>query len=245
MAARKPPETWYWSYDIKPDDIDAVLVPGVRLVRLSRYRKGTNPRFAALAYKDGGPARRHAIDLEAAAAGKLLQETGQRPVAVTVDAVDGPPRFSLVLETGPGPVSSLHLDLDEAGLRALLDDRHGIADLATYTAGGARRYAVIVDERPGPSWLFTGVTAQELDAKLVEHGAALVRVRGYVEGGRQRFAAVAERAEPGPWAWYPALDPEAVARNLELNAAYPLDLDATRDEQGLRFSVVMYRSATG
>jgi hypothetical protein len=242
MSARKQPEAWYWSYDIKPDEIDSVLMPGVRLMRLSSYRKGTSPRFAALAYQEPGPARRHATDLDAAAAAKLVQDTGERPVAITVDAGGGSPRFSLVLETGPGPMASLHVDLDEAAVRALLDDQHGIADLATYAAGGARKYAVIVGERSAPSWLFTGVTALELDAKLVEHGAALVRVRGYQEAGRPLFAAVAERAEPGAWAWYPALDPDAVARNLERNDSFPVDLDATRDEQGLRFSVVMYRN---
>lgn len=244
MAARTSPEAWYWSYDIKPDEIDSVIVPGARLVRLSSYRKGTSPRFAALAYTEPGPTRRHVLDLDAAAAAQLLQETGERPVAITADAAgEGPPRFALVLEAGPGPGSRLHVDLDAAAAHALLDGQHGIADLATYTTGGARRYAVITEERAEPSWLFTGVTAHELDAKLVEHGAALVRVRGYHEAGRQLFAAVAERAAPGPWSWYAALDPDAVARNLERNEAYPVDLDATRDEQGLRFSVVMYRGA--
>src|SRR5262249_27256749 len=69
----------------------------------------------------------------------------------------------------------------------------------------------------------------------------LVRVRVYVEGGRQLFTAVAERADPGTWAWYGAIDPDEVARNLERNSSYPVDLDATRDDKGLRFSVVMYR----
>lgn len=242
MTARKSPEAWYWSYDIKPDDIDSVLVPGARLVRLSSYRKGTSPRFAALMYQEPGPARRHVLDLEAAATVALLRETGERPVAITVDAGAVPPRFSLVLETGPGPASSLRVDLDEAAARALLDDRHGISDLVTYTTGGVRKYAVIVDERAGPSWLFTGVTARDLEAKVMEHNAAPVRVRGYQEAGRQLFAAVAERADPGTWAWYAALDPDGVARNLERNESYPLDLDATRDEHGLRFSVVMRRS---
>ncbi len=243
MAARKQPEAWYWSYDIKPDDLGSVLVPGMRLMRVSSYRKGTSPRLAALIYKDAGPVRRAVLDLDAAAAARILEETGERPVAITADPAGGPPRFALVLETGPGPVSRLHVDLDDAALRALVDDRHGIADLATYTAGGSRRYAAIVEERAGPSWLFTGVTARELDAKLVEHGAALVRARGYLDGGRQLFAAVAERAEPGPWAWYAGIDGDAVARKLEQNEAYPVDLDATRDDAGLRFTVVMYRGA--
>jgi hypothetical protein len=245
MNHKKAPETWYWSYDIKPEQLGSILVPGVRLMRLSSYRKSGNPRLAALTYKDNGPARRHVLDLDAAAAATLVRDTGERPVAITVDpGATGAPRFSLIVETGPGPVSSLHLDLDAAGARALLDDHHAIADLATYGSGGDRRYAVIVEERAAHSWLLTGVTAHELDAKLVEHSAALTRVRAYREGGRQLYAAVAERAETAGWAWYGGLDPDAVARNLERNESYPVDLDATRDdEQGLRFSVVMYRNS--
>ncbi|HWO18462.1 MAG TPA: hypothetical protein VNO30_06785 [Kofleriaceae bacterium] len=244
MAHRKSPEAWYWSYDIKPEHLGSVLVPGVRLMRLSSYRKRGNPQLAALTHQDHGPARRHVLDLDAAAAADLVQKTGERPVSITADpGATGAPRFSLVVETGPGPVSSLHLDLDEAGARALLDDHHAIADLATYVSGGARRYAVIVEERAAHSWLFTGVTAHELDARLLEHGAALTRVRAYREGGRQLYAAVAERNEAAGWAWYGGLDPDAVARNLENNESYPVDLDATRDdEQGVRFSVVMYKT---
>jgi hypothetical protein len=242
MAARKPPEAWYWSYDISPEDLSTILVPGARLVRLSSYRKGTKPRLAALAYKETGAPRRHVLDLPAAAAAKLVADTGERPVSVTVAPGDGPPQLSLVLESGPGPVSRLELDLDEAAAHALLDGQHGITDLATYTVGGARKYAAIVDERATTSWLFTGVTQAELDAKLVEHGAALVRVRAYADGGRTLFAAVAERMDPGAWAWYPAIDAEEVSRKLEQNQAFPVDLDATRDDRGLRFSVVMYRS---
>ena len=246
MVARTPPEAWFWSYDIKPDEIASVLVPGVRLIRLSSYRKGTSPRFAALAFKDGGPARRWTLDLDAAAAVKLAQDahsSGERPVAITVD-VGGPgPRFAVVLEAGAAPATALHADLDEARLRALVDERHRITDLVTYLEDGARKYAAIVEEHAGPSWLFTGVTPHELDARLIELGAALVRARSYLEGGKQRFVAVAEPAPSHPWAWYPALDPDGVARQLETNESYPFDLDATRDEAGLRFSVVMDRDA--
>jgi hypothetical protein len=245
MAARKPPETWFWSHDIKSDQIDSVLMPGMRLVRLSSYGTGASRRFAALVFQEPGPARSYALDLDAAALAARVRDTGARPVGITVDVTgdvnDGQPRFSVGLETGPGPLSSVHVDLDEAGARALLDDHHGIADLATYVVAGVRKYAVIVEEREGTSWLFTGVTAHELDAKLVELEAVLVRVRAYKAGGRQEFAAVAERSRLTGWAWYADLDGDAVARNLEANSAYPFDLDATRDDRGARFTVVMYR----
>jgi hypothetical protein len=241
MAARKPPESWFWSHDIKPDQIDSILMPGMRLVRLSSYGTGAGRRFAGLVFKEPGPERAYALDLDAAALAARVQDAGARPVAITVDVNDGQPRFSVVLETGPGPLSSVHVDLDDAGARALIDDHHGIADLATYVVAGTRRYAVIVEERPGPSWLFTGVTAHELDAKLVELDAVLVRVRAYTNAGRHQLAAVAERSKLTGWAWYADLDGDAVARNLEHNSAYPFDLDATRGDRGVRFTVVMYR----
>jgi len=100
---------------------------------------------------------------------------------------------------------------------------------------------VIVEERTAPSWLFVGVSPAELDAQLLEHGAALIRLRSYVEAGMPRLAAVAERVRGASWAWYAELDADGVARKLEDNAAYPVDLDAVRDERGVRFSVVMYR----
>jgi len=237
---KKRPETWFWSHDIKPNQIDSVVMPGTRLVRLSSYGKGPGRRFAALVYKEPGPERSYALNLDAAGVAARVHDTGARPVAITASDEDDP-QFSLVLETGPGPLSSVHVDLDEAGVRGLIDDHHCIADLATYVTAGARRFAAIVDERTGPSWVFTGVAAHELDARLLELDATLVRLRSYVDAGRPRLAAVAERARVGGWAWYADLDGDAVARNLEGNLAYPADLDATRDDRGVRFTVVMYR----
>jgi hypothetical protein len=238
MSPKKPPETWFWSHDIKPTQIASVVTPGSRLVRLSSYGAGPTRRFAALVYQETGPERSHALDLDGGGLAARLAETGARPVSITVNA---DAQFSVVLETGPGPLASVHVDLDDAGLRALVDDEHGVADLATYVAGGARKYAAIVEERSAPSWLFTGVSAQELDAQLIERGAALTRVRAYREAGALRFAAVAERGRPAGWAWYADLDGDGVARQLETNAAYPIDLDATRDDRGARFTVVMVR----
>jgi hypothetical protein len=238
---KKRPETWFWSHDIRPHQIDSVVMPGTRLVRLSSYGAGPGRRFAALVYKESGPERSYALDLDAAALAARLHD-GARPVAITASVDEqGPPRFSLVLETGPGPLSSVHVDLDEAGLRGLIDDQHCIADLATYVAGGARKFAAIVEERTGPSWLFTAVAPHELDARLLGLDATLVRLRSYHDAGRLRLAAVAERVRVGSWAWYADLDGDAVARNLEGNLAYPADLDATHDDRGVRFTVVMYR----
>ncbi|HEX4423685.1 MAG TPA: hypothetical protein VH165_37500 [Kofleriaceae bacterium] len=242
MTARKAPESWFWSHDIQANQITSVVMPGTRLVRLSSYGKGPARRFAALVFQEPGPARSYALDLDAAALAAKLAETGARAVGITVDALDDGPRFSVVLETGPGPLSSVHVDLDDAGVRALLDGHHTIADLATYVAAGVRKYAVIVEEHEAPAWFLTGLTAHELDAKLLALGAQLTRVRSYTApGGVRALAAVAEKTREPRWAWYAELDGDGVARNLETNEAYPFDLDATRDDRGTRFTVVMYR----
>ena len=237
MPAKKPPETWFWSHDIKATQIDSVVTPGSRLMRLASYGEGAARRFAALVYQEHGAERSYALDLDAGALAARL-DAGARPVAITA-AADG--RFSVVLETGPGPLASAHVDLDEAGVRALIDDQHAIADLATYVTGGARRYAAIIEERAAQSWLFAGVTAAELDAELLAHGAGLTRLRAYRDGTTPRFAAIAERGRPAGWAWYADLDGDGVAKQLEANAAYPIDLDATRGDRGVRFTVVMVR----
>ena len=235
---KKPPETWFWSHDIKPTQIASVVMPGSRLIRLASYGAGDARRLAALVYQDTGPERSYAVDLDAAALAARVRDTGARPVAITAgdDA-----RFAVVFETGPGPLASVHVDLDADALGGLIDEHHVIADLATYVAGGARRFAAIVEERSGPSWLFTAIAGDELDRRLLEHGAQLIRLRPYVEAGALRFAAVAERARGASWAWYADLDGDSVARKLEGNAAYPIDLDAVRGEAGVRFTVVMVR----
>ena len=152
MVERKPPEAWTWSHDIEPDQIDSLIMAGWHLMRLSSYGKDNHRRFAAVVFKEPGAERSYALDLDAAAIETRLRETNARPVAITIDAGGSQRRFSLVLQKGPGPLSSIHVDLDEASVRKLLDGRHSIADFVTYVVDGVRKYAVILEERSGPSW---------------------------------------------------------------------------------------------
>jgi Bacterial tandem repeat domain 1 len=241
MVAKKPPESWFWSHDIESDQIDSLMMPGMHLMRLSAYGSGKARRFAALLFKEPAAERSYLLDVSAGELAAKIAATGAHPVSITAEALSDDVRFSLVLAKGPGSLSSVHVDLDEAGLAALVDDQHAIADLATYVVGGARKFAAIVEERAGQSWVFTGISAHELDARLLELGATLTRLRPYVDGGQRRFAAVLDRSNVGRWAWYADVDGDTVAKNLEDNDAYPYDLEATRDERGTRFTVVMYR----
>src|SRR5262245_19706364 len=86
MAARKAPDAWFWSHDIRSDQIKHVVTPGMHLMRLSSYGSGERRRFAALLYKEPGPERGYAFDLTAAALESQLRESGARPVAITVDS---------------------------------------------------------------------------------------------------------------------------------------------------------------
>jgi hypothetical protein len=37
---RPAPRWWFWSHDIEPDQIAGLAMPGMRLQRLVRYRRG-------------------------------------------------------------------------------------------------------------------------------------------------------------------------------------------------------------
>jgi hypothetical protein len=231
MAVRKP-ENWTWSHDIKPHQIESVVLPGNRLMRLSSYGEGDRRRFAALVYPGAG--RSYQLDLDAAA----LQALDGRAVAITA-STDA--KFSVVLEQGPGAVTAVHVDLEAEALQQLADPQHAILDVATYVVAGQRRFVAIVEDRAAESTVLVGVTAAEIDAQVVKAGATLTRVRAYTEGGATKFVAIAERVKQAGWAWYADLDGDGVARQLENNAAYPVDLDATRGDRGVRFTVVMYK----
>lgn len=133
MAARKPPESWFWSHDIDPRYIEDVLLPGTHLMRLSVYGSGKLRRFASISYREPGTESNYVLDVPAAQLASKVQEAGIRPVSITADVSTGQALFSLVLQKGPGVLTSVHHDLDAHGLAKLIDDQHVIADLATYT----------------------------------------------------------------------------------------------------------------
>jgi hypothetical protein len=234
------PEHWVWSHDIKPDQIDGLPFPGWGLVSLSGYGHGDRRRFAAVMHQGRGVGRTSLLDLEPTEVETRLLRAGARPVAITADSAPRP-RLSLLVEDGPGAWSRVAADLDEDDARALLREPAGIADITTYVVAGARRYAVVLDRSAGPSLLFTGVTARQLRRELRKSRATVVRLRAFVEDGQPLLAAVAERSARGFSAWYADLDADAVARKLDRHRAYPVDLGATRDERGVRYTVVMRR----
>jgi len=69
-----PPESWFWTHDGLPHQVNTVVTAGSRLIRLSAYGSGTSRRFAGLIYRDGGPERTYQMDLDAAAVRAALAD---------------------------------------------------------------------------------------------------------------------------------------------------------------------------
>ena len=207
---------WYWEHDIQPDQVNRTAVDGMRLARLSEY----GGRYAAV-YHAGTPTT-HRLDLDAT-------EIPPYPVAITVAAG---PLFAVVLD--PNAPSRAYVDVDENTLR---DFTTGVADVATYTVGGARRYAIVIDDRIGERRILTGVT----EGQLGRERGDVVRLRAYTEYGRRLYTAVLGPRTKAFAKWYADLTGDQVSGRLERSDAFPYDLDATRDERGVRFTVVMRR----
>jgi hypothetical protein len=237
----KPPESWMWSSDIDPQHIADALMPGMNLMRLSVYGNDNRRRFASISYREPGGEGHYLQDVAAAELESKIAGMHARPVSITAGETDDQPRFSLAMQKGSGPVTKVHTGFDEAGFNQLVNDQRRIADFTAYVSNGVRQYAAIVEERPGPSLIFSRVTAKELDAQLRKHGVTPVRIRGFSENGVRYFTAVAERLDIRKWAWYDDIDGDTVASKLESNKAYPFDLEAYRTAQGVRYTVVMYR----
>jgi hypothetical protein len=233
---------WFWSHDIGWDQVNSVLWPGMRMVSVSGYGAVTRRRFASVMHQVPAGADTTVVHLDPAALAARLSQTGERPIAIAATPGEAGPVLTVAMESGPAPAVRVEVGLDEAGVRALLAEQR-IDDIAWYQDGDACRYAVLVGERAGPSWLVAAAGPRELAAQLRRLGASVVRLRMVIDHGQRRLVALARPAGREFCAWYVGIDADGVAGRLERHRAYPVDLDAVRDERGVRYAVVMYRPA--
>jgi hypothetical protein len=221
MATARSP-AWFWAHDARPDHLDSLTPPGFRLVRLASYGHGPARRFAALSHEESGAARAYHLDLDQKAV-----EACSGAVSITVDDEQ---RFSVVVEEGYA--SRVRVGLSEAQVQAL----SGVADIAMYVVGRTRRYAVVEDGRE--SRVLMGATMSGLKGQLRKLGAVPFRLR---DDAGPWFTAVVSPAARATWSWYAGLEADEVAEELHRHHAHPVDLDAVASEDGVTFTVIMYR----
>jgi len=239
IRSRERP-VWYWSHDIGWDQFGSVAWPGMRVVSLSGYGEPARRRFAAVMHQVPAGADTSVVHLDPDGLTTRLGRTGERPVAVVATRTDSGLVLTVALASaGDSPV---HVEVghDEDGVRALLAE-HRVDDLAAYPDGDACRYAVLVGARTEPSWLVAADRPRELGARLRRLRADVVRLRMVTDHGQRRLVALARPAVRGFCGWYVGLDADGVGGRLERRRAYPVHLDAVRDERGVRYAVVMRR----
>jgi hypothetical protein len=239
IRSRERP-VWYWSHDIGWDQFGSVAWPGMRVVSLAGYGELARRRFAAVMHQVPAGADTAVVHLDPDALTTRLRQTGERPVAIAATQTESGLVLTVALASaGDSPV---HVEVghDEDGVRALLAE-HRVDDLAAYPDGDGCRYAVLVGARAEPSWLVAADRPRELAARLRRLRADVVRLRMVTDHGERRLVALARPAERGFCGWYVGLDADGVGGRLERRRAYPVHLDAVRDERGVRYAVVMRR----
>lgn len=175
-----------------------LAMPGMRMQRLSSYRRGPEAtrRFAALYYDDGaiaGSSRSWLVDADADAATAAAH--GGRAAGVSVDVVPGggEVRFTLILDPHPNPDRTLRTDLSADALTALLDGDHAVVDFDTYLRDGTRVFAAVIERRADQgSSLFPGLAQDAVRTTLGPRGVLPTRVRTYHSPVGWRAAVVGE-----------------------------------------------------
>ena len=237
-SANRP--VWYWSHDIGWDQFGSLEWPGMRVVSLSGYGEPARRRFAAVMHQAPAGADTAVVHLDPDGLAARLRLSGERPVAIAATQSDSGLILTVALESaGDSPV---HVEVghDVDGVRALLAERR-IDDLAAYPDGGSCRYAVLVGERTEPSWLVTADSPRGLATQLRRLRADAVRLRMVTDRGQDLLVALARPTRRGLCAWYVGLDADGVGGRLERRHAYPVHLDAVRQERGVRYAVIMRR----
>ena len=239
-----PPESWFWSHDIRPDTVGNLMMPGMQLMRLSAYGEEEDLRFASWSYRQGcTDASSYIIDRSANDLQNELARSVGHPVGLTIHRDAGRNKFSLVLQRCGISVASLVTGLSPTDLLDL--GRQGQKqprDIVTYIENGVRRYAALLEEATSPFVILVDADASEVEQAVKKAGMVMIRVRGYEVNGQRRYVTVARKMSVGSWRWLDGLTSDAVARELESGKGYPVDLDVYKDASGqVRYSLVMYR----
>jgi hypothetical protein len=138
---------------------------------------------------------------------------------------------------------SLLTDADISSIDARIASGYRLTEIDAVSTSPDRFAATFApDPGTGPAWWwYHDLRFEEIEAKLVEHGARLTRLEGYESGGDVRYAAlmVDNTGEAAtPWWWWIGAPDQLGAKVAELNARV---VDLERHPDGLVSAVMVAR----
>jgi hypothetical protein len=138
---------------------------------------------------------------------------------------------------------SLLADADASSIDARIAAGYRLTEIDAVSTSPDRFAATFArDQGTGPAWWwYHDLRFEEIEAKLVEHGARLTRLEGYPSGGGIRYAALmvdntGEAAKP--WWWWIGAPDQLDAKVAELDARV---VDLERHPDGLVSAVMVAR----
>jgi CubicO group peptidase (beta-lactamase class C family) len=235
---------------------DSLFHQGYRLKSVSGYVSGGGERFAGLWVKESGPAWQARVGMSAADYQKTfddLSKQGYRLTWVTAHDAAGSPHFEAIWEQRAGPAWQAHHDLTAASyastVAAAAQQGFRVIHATGYNSGGAVRYAVILEQSPGPLSVSIDMSPAQLQSSIGSFAAGGYRLRevtGYNVGGADHYAAIWDKtvgplqlARTGvPDSWY-----QNVHDNLYFQGYSPAFVSAFTSGGGARVNTIWTNSS--
>ncbi len=184
---------------------DQLVGQGFRLKYVNGYAAGSEPRFAAIWEKEGGPAFQARHNLTGAQFQQTFDQLvgqGFRLRVVSGYTVGAEPHFAAIWEKDGGPAFQARHNLTAAQYQQTFDQLTAqgfrLVYVNGYTVGSEPRFAAIWEKTGGPAFQarhnLTAAQYQQTFDQLVGQGFRLRLVSGYAAGGQPRFAAIWEQA---------------------------------------------------
>jgi CubicO group peptidase (beta-lactamase class C family) len=190
---------------------DGLGKQGYRLVEVSGYADGNQPRYAGIWEKSQSPpwAARHGLSsAQYQAEFDKLAKDGFRVKQISALAIGGKPQYAAIWEKAAGPALVARHGLTSAQYQAEFDKwtQQGfrLDEVCGVGVGNQALYAAIWEKKAGPPQVARhGLTSAQYQAefdRLAKEGFRLKSVSGYAVGNTARYAAIWEKAGGPAWA---------------------------------------------
>ncbi len=200
---------WVARHNLSPGQYQAAFKQftsaGLRLTSVSGYVTAGKLRYAALWRKLDGPPWVARHGMSSGAYQKAFDDNakaGLRLVFVSGYEVGATDRYAAIWEKRDGPAYVARHRLSAAAYQTLFDDLtkkgYRLVHVSAYTKRRAPRYAAIFEKAGGPAGrthpALSFAQYQHKYAQYAKQGFRLKLVSGYRAGGKDRYAAIWEKA---------------------------------------------------